>query len=35
MAQKRSFLGRLLRAILWLVLLFVVAGVLAVLSLRW
>jgi monofunctional biosynthetic peptidoglycan transglycosylase len=35
MAQKRSFLGRLLRAILWLVLLFVAASVLAVLTLRW
>jgi monofunctional glycosyltransferase len=35
MAPKRSLLGRLLRAILGLVLLLVVASVLAVLTLRW
>ena len=35
MAQKRSFVGRLIRAIVWLVVVGVAASVLAVASLRW
>lgn len=35
MAQKRSFLGRLIRAIVWLIVVGVAASVLAVASLRW
>ena len=35
MAQKRSFAGRLLRTILWLVVICIAASVIAVASLRW
>ncbi|MGB6306526.1 MAG: monofunctional biosynthetic peptidoglycan transglycosylase [Steroidobacteraceae bacterium] len=35
MASKRSFLGRLTRALLWLTVICIVASVLAVASLRW
>ena len=35
MARKRSFLGRLARAILWLIVIGIVMSVLAVASLRW
>jgi monofunctional biosynthetic peptidoglycan transglycosylase len=35
MARQRSFLGRLLRAVVWLLALCIVGSVLAVLSLRW